>query len=239
MRGTLVLVLLGLVSACGDAEQPSDTEQPWHIELRDHAGRATDVSEAIVVVLFEPDARPRRAPVGLALDYAMPHATLPALQAGYYELWVPGCRPLRVDRAPTAPLNLKLGYPVDVAWRAGAAVPTGRQVQVQATWRGAGDHPEALLRSAFPAAARAPGERSWNWTNFVGGILIVPPDLTCRFHVPWPGPYRIAWGIGRFQIEETRQSFSASGGGTSSPGDGLAFVVSETGPVPKIECPPR
>ena len=170
----------------------------------------------VYVVRFEPGAPPRM----LDADTGYPRQTelaLPALSTGAYELWLPGHRPLRVDTRPTKPLQVMLGYPVDVAWRESAEVPEGNRIKVEATWRGPGDHPEALVRAQFPSAAPSPKEQSWAWIEFVKGVLIEPSAPTARLYVPWPGAYRLRFYVGPYRIRETPLSFSGTGGGSSSP----------------------
>ncbi len=229
-RFALVLVLLPL-AACGGTE-----DNRWLLTFLDPAGRPTTVPKA-TVVLFEEGAAPRIVYRDLGGFPYRDDVHLPALGQGHYEVWLPGYRPLRVDRKPSGRLQLELGFPVDVEWRAGVPFAEGARIHVQATWRGPGDHPEALLRASVAAAAPLPGSHTPSWIEFVKGILIDPATRTGRLYVPWPGPYRVTWGEGRYAIREGPGSFSGSGGGSRSPGDGTTVVVPAEGAVARVLLP--
>lgn len=234
-RFVLLAGLLFVLAACGTPAGPNT----WRVKLLDAAGHTLDNPSALVVVLFTPEQPARRVLEDLRHGMRVEHFDLPALRQGHYELWLPGCRPLRVDERPTEALQFEIGYPIDVTWREDAPLPKGQRVQIRVAWRGPGDAPEALVRAMFHAAAPPPGKRSWAWTSFVKGSLIEAPGQPERIYVPWPGPYRIRWGIGHIRIQEAAGSFSAHGGGSRSPADATSIEVPGTGPAPTVMIPPR
>ena len=236
MRALSILSMVLLLMGCGVRSGASDS---WTVELRDSRGQSLEITSTFAVVLFRPDVEPQRVSPRHGYEPGQTSIDLPALAAGHYEVWAPGYRPLRVNQAPTGPLQLVAGYPVDVELHEDASVPQGQAIQVSARWRGPGAHPEANLRTAFHPAAPPAGVRSATWMDFVKGVLIRPPTRSTRLLVPWPGLYRLRWGVGRFAISEGRGFFNASGGSSQSPEDAVPVDVPEDGPPPRVMIPVR
>lgn len=236
MRRVLPSLLLVLgVAACGS---PDPGPAPsWRIELLDAKGARTPPPAQLPIVVFRAGQPPQLARGLGRLGPWRDAIEIEALEDGYYELWIGGHRPVRIDGPPEGPVRLTRGFPIDVTWSDKASIPEGQHVQVQARWRGPGEHPEALLRASLLGSGPEPGSRSWSWIGFVKGVLLDAETPSARIYVPWPGPYRLEWSVGHFRIEEGPYSFSASGGGSRSPNDGVAVEIPADGTPPSVRLP--